>query len=156
MSCYFLAGGVYNCNLGHWRSVAVLCMLSKIKSNPMHPLSSSLPLPCGPASVSRRALVAHRHSFAPPCCRIPQYRRIFVPSHCFCGTILMILCLMVWNWRVLRAELQCLLVGLICSFFFSPKMFSFSSFQWLVVYGWGLRTDRLFSLSHNLALLTHF
>ena len=34
----FLAGGVLNRNLSHRRSVAVLCMLYKIRCNPMHPL----------------------------------------------------------------------------------------------------------------------
>ena len=60
-SAGFLAGGVIVCNLAHRRSVAELCMLFKIKSNPMHPLSSSLPLPYVPARVTRGALVAHRH-----------------------------------------------------------------------------------------------
>ena len=32
-----------------------------------------------PASVTRGALVAHSHSFAPPRCRTSQYRRTFVP-----------------------------------------------------------------------------
>ena len=32
-----------------------------------------------PARVTRGALVAHRHSFAPPRCRTSQYRRSFVP-----------------------------------------------------------------------------
>ena len=44
-SAGFLAGGVLECNLAHRRSVADLCMLFKIKSNPMHPLSGALPLP---------------------------------------------------------------------------------------------------------------
>ena len=34
----FIAGGVLNCDLSHRRSVAVLCMLYKIRCNPMHPL----------------------------------------------------------------------------------------------------------------------
>ena len=54
-------------------------MLFKINSNPMHPLSSALPLPYVPASVTRGALLAHRYSFAPPRCRISQYRRSIVP-----------------------------------------------------------------------------
>ena len=54
-------------------------MLFKIKSNPMHPLSGVLPLPYMPARVTRGALVAHRHSFAPPRCRTSQYRISFVP-----------------------------------------------------------------------------
>ena len=39
----FPAGGVLECNLAHRRSVAELCMLFKIRSNPMHPLSGALP-----------------------------------------------------------------------------------------------------------------
>ena len=77
-SAGFLAGGVLDCNLAHRRSVAELCMLFKIKSNPMHPLSSALPLPYVPARVTRGGLVAHRHSLAPPRCRTSQYRRTFV------------------------------------------------------------------------------
>ena len=75
MSAGFLAGGVLDFNLAHRRSVAELCMLFKIKSNPMHPLSSALPLQYMPVRVTRGALVAHRHSFAPPRCRTSQYRR---------------------------------------------------------------------------------
>ena len=45
----------------------------------MHPLSGALPLPYVPARVTRAALVAHRHSFAPPRCRTSQYRRSFMP-----------------------------------------------------------------------------
>ena len=78
-SAGFLAGGVLDCNLAHRRSVAELCLLFKIKSNPMHPLSIALPLPYAPARVTRGALVAHGHSFAPPHCRTSQYRRTFVP-----------------------------------------------------------------------------
>ena len=54
-------------------------MLFNIKSNPMHPVSGALPLPYEAAHVTRGALVAHRHSFEPPCCRTSQYHRIFVP-----------------------------------------------------------------------------
>ena len=73
----------------------------------MHPLSGTLPLPYVPARVTRvtrGALVAHRHSFAPPRCRTSHYRRSFVPPLCLFGTILVTLCLMVWDWRVSRAE----------------------------------------------------
>ena len=54
-------------------------MLFKIKSNTMHPLRGSLPLPYVPARVTRGAMVAHRHSFVPPRCITSQYRRSFVP-----------------------------------------------------------------------------
>ena len=63
-SAVFLAGGVLESNLAHRESVAVLCMLFKIKSSPMHPQSDALPHV--PACVTRGALVAHSHSSAPP------------------------------------------------------------------------------------------
>ena len=54
-SAGFLAGGVSECYLAYRRSVAELCMLFKIRSNPMHPLSGALPLPYVPARVTRGA-----------------------------------------------------------------------------------------------------
>ena len=77
-SAGFLAGEVLECNLSHRRSVAELCMLFKIQSNPMHPLMGALPLPYMPAHVTRGALVARRNSFVPSRCRTSQYRRTFV------------------------------------------------------------------------------
>ena len=71
------------CNLAHDRSVAVLCMLFKIKSNEMHPLCGALTLLHVPVRVTRGALVAHKHSFAIPRCRTSQYRRTFVPLSVF-------------------------------------------------------------------------
>ena len=79
-------------------------MLFKIKSNPMHPLSGALPLPYVPASVTRGALVAHRHSFASPRCRLLSTAEALCPSLCLFGTVLVTPCLMVWDWRVSRAE----------------------------------------------------
>ena len=129
-------------------------MLFKIKSNPIHHLSGALPLPYVTARVTRGALVAHRHSFALPRCRTSQYRRSFVP-----------LSVSLWNdlsdpvfdavdWRVSRAEpmrscwhdllfLFCLLLF----YLFLPSM------GWLCG-GWGLWTDRVFSLSPDLAQRT--
>ena len=77
-SAGFLAGGVLQCNLAHSQSVAGLCMIFKIKSNPMHPLSSALLFPYVPASVTHGALVAHRHSFVPLRSKTSQYPRSFV------------------------------------------------------------------------------
>ena len=77
-SAGFLACDVLDCNLAHRRSVAELCMLFKIKSNTMYPLSGTLLLPYVPGSVTRGALVAHRYSFAPPRCRTSHYRRTLV------------------------------------------------------------------------------
>ena len=75
----FLTGGVFECDIAHRRSVAVLCMLYRIRCNPMHPLNDALPVPYVPVRVTRGALIAHRFTYAPThTCRTSQYRRTFV------------------------------------------------------------------------------
>ena len=74
----FLAGGVLYCNLSHRRSVAVLCILYKIRCNPMDRLCGALPVPYVPVRVTHGALIAHRYTYAPPRCRTSQYRRTFI------------------------------------------------------------------------------
>ena len=54
------------------QSVAVLCMLFKIKSNQIHPLSGALPLQYVSGRGARGDFVAHMHSFAPPRCRASE------------------------------------------------------------------------------------
>ena len=76
----FLAGGVLNCNLSHRRrSVSVLCMLHKIRLNPMHPLCGALSEPNVPVRVTRGTLIAHRYTYTPPRCITSQYRITFIP-----------------------------------------------------------------------------
>ena len=74
----FLARGVLNCDLSHRRSVAVLCMMYKIRRNPKHPLCGALPVPYVPARVTRGALISHRYTFVPPRCRTSQYLMTFI------------------------------------------------------------------------------
>ena len=58
----FLAGIVPGCNIFHRRSVQVLCMLCKIRSNPMHQLCDALPIHFVPERVTGHdALVAHQY-----------------------------------------------------------------------------------------------
>ena len=71
----FLTGGVFECDIAHHRSVAVLCMLYKIRCIPVHPLNGALPGPYVPVRVTRGALVAHRYIYAPPRCRTSQNSR---------------------------------------------------------------------------------
>ena len=75
----FLTGGMFECDIAHRRSVAVLCTLYKIRCNPMHPLNGALPGPFVPVQVTRGALVAHRDTYALPRCRTSQYRMTFIP-----------------------------------------------------------------------------
>ena len=75
----FRTGRVFECDISHRRSVAVLCMLHKIRCNPVHPLNCALSGPYVPVLVTRGALVAHRYTSAPPRCRTLQYIRTFIP-----------------------------------------------------------------------------
>ena len=74
----FLTVGAFECDIAHRRSVEVLCMLYKIKCNPMHPVNGALPGPYVPVRVTHRALGAHRYTYAAPGCRTSQYHRTFV------------------------------------------------------------------------------
>ena len=93
----FLTGGVFECDLAHRRSVAVLRMLYKIRCNPMHPLHGAFPVPYVPVRVKRSAVIAHRYNYAPPRCRTSQYGRILFPCQYLCGTILVTTYSMVWD-----------------------------------------------------------
>ena len=70
----FLTGAVFVCGIAHRRFVAVLCMLYKIRCT----LGGALPGPYVPVRVTRGALVAHRYTYAPPCCRTSHYSRTFI------------------------------------------------------------------------------
>ena len=145
-SAGFLDGGDLECNLSHRRSVAELCMLFKIGSNPVHPLSCALPLPYVPERVTHGALVAHRHSFAPPRCRTSQYRRSFMPLSVF---LLNDLSESVFDGVGLagfKSRANAFLLARSALSFWSITGLSFSSFHGLVVWGWGLWTDRVSSL----------
>ena len=80
----FLNGGVFECDISHRRSVAVLCMLYKIRCNPVQPLNGALPGPYVPARVTRGALVANRYTYALPRCRTLQYSMTFIPFSVSC------------------------------------------------------------------------
>ena len=75
----FLTGDVFECDISHRGSVAVLCMLYKIRFNPVHPINGALPGPHVPAWVTRGALVAHRYTYAPLRFRTSRYSRTFIP-----------------------------------------------------------------------------
>ena len=73
----FLTVGVFECDVAHRRSVAVLCMLYKIRCNLLHPLYGALIVPYVPMQVTQGA--AHRCSNVPLRCRTWLYRMSFIP-----------------------------------------------------------------------------
>ena len=99
----FLNGGVFKCDIAHRRSVALLCMLYKIRCNPVHPLNGALPGPYVPVRVTRGALVAHQYTYAPTRCRTSQCHGLLFPFQYPSGTILQMPYSMVWDRRGLTA-----------------------------------------------------
>ena len=101
-----------------------------------------------PERVTRGALVAHRHSFAPPRCRTSQDRRTFVPlSVSLWNALIVTLC---WTGG-LQEQSQCFPVGMICSFFFCLLLF----YIFLPSMGWlcGVGVFGLIECSHSLSAL---
>ena len=78
-SVSFLIGVVTQCSIAHRRSVVVLCLLCKVRCNPMHPHYDALPLLFVPVLVTRGALVSHRYTYALPRCWILPYHKTFIP-----------------------------------------------------------------------------
>ena len=140
-SARFLTGGVFECDIYHRKYLALLCMLYKIRCNPVHPLDGALPGPYLPVPVTRGALVAHRYTYALP----RSTAGLLFPSQCPTGMILLTQYSMVWAWRVSRA-------GPIHFYwpnwlypYYSLYSFSLSlSVYGLVLWGWGLRPDRVY------------
>ena len=62
----FLTGGVFECDLAHLLSMAISCMLYKIRCNPMHPLYGTLPESYLSVRVIYGAVIAYRYICAPP------------------------------------------------------------------------------------------
>ena len=118
-------------------------MLHKIRCNTMHPLYGALPVPYVPGGL-HAVLLSHIGKLM----RLLAAEPLIIAGHlfpgqCLCGTILVTSCSMVWDWQVSRARSMpfywpsCLLT--FCLLF----SLSLLSFYGLVLWGWGLRTDRV-------------
>ena len=100
LSCsWFLTGGVFECDIAHHQSLAILCMMFKIRCNLVHNLNGALHEPYVPVWVTRGALVAHWYTYGPPRSTVG----LLFPSECPSGMILLTPYLMVWGWWVSRA-----------------------------------------------------
>ena len=121
----------------------------------MHPLYGALPVPYVPVQVTQVLL---SHIGTPMHLLAAEPRSIaghLFPGQCLCGTILVIPCSMVWDWWVSRAG-SMPFHWPSCSLTFCLLLFSLSllSFYGLVLWGWGLQTDRVLLLSPSLAVPT--
>ena len=103
-SSRFLTGYVLQCDIAHSRSVAVLCMLYKIRCNPMQPLNNALYLDrmcqCGLHAVPwlHIGVLVHRIAAEPG-----STAGLLFHSKCPFGTIVLTPYSMVCYWRVSRA-----------------------------------------------------
>ena len=90
----FLTVAVFECDISHRRSVAVLCMLYKIRCNPVHPLIGALPVPVWVTrgGLSHIGTLMHRLA-AEPCSTVG----LLLPSRGPSGTILLTSFSMVWD-----------------------------------------------------------
>ena len=70
---------MFECDLVHRRSVAVLCMMCKIRCNPVHLLYGALPVPSVPVRVTRGAVIVYWYTYATSACRTSQYFKTFIP-----------------------------------------------------------------------------
>ena len=139
----FLTGGVLDCDLAHCRSVAVLCMLYKIRCircTHFVVLYRCCMCQCGlhvvlwsHIAILMLFLATEPHSTA----------GLLFPSQCLSGMILMTLCSMVWDSWVWQAG-PMLFYWLSCSlpFVYSTVLLSLLSLYVFVLWGWGLRTER--------------
>ena len=129
----FLTGGVFECDLAHRRSVAVLCILYKIRYYQMHPLYGALSMPCVSVRVTRSTVIAHRYTYAPPRCRPSQYLRTFIRPTVSLSNDLGDQYSMVRDLRVSRAGPMPFYWPIIslpfCLLLFSPSLF-FHSIGW--------------------------
>ena len=134
----FLTGGVFECDIAHRRSVAILYMLYQIRCNPVHPLNGALPGPyvqCGLHAV----LWSHIGSLMLLLAAEPQdlYSLLRVPLDTIrlCAT------------GGFQERGQCFFIGLsrsIPTIVFDYFSLSLLSVYRLVFWGWGLRTDRVY------------
>ena len=116
----FLTGGVFECDLAHRRSVAVLCMLYKIRCKSMHLLYGALPMPY----VTRGAVIDIGTPMRLVAAEPRSIPGFLLPCQYLCGTILVAPYSMVSDFRVSRAG-QCLFIGLAARSLFVSACFLF-------------------------------
>ena len=100
---WFLTGGMFECDIAHRRSVVVLCVLYRIRCNPMYPLNGALTglyCQCGLLAV----LCLHISTLMRRLDAEPRSTtgHLF-SSQCPSGTILLTPYSILWDWLVSRA-----------------------------------------------------
>ena len=128
----FLTGSVFECDIAYRRSVAVLCVLYKVRRNPMHPLNGALPGPYVPVRVTRGALVEHQTLIHRLAAEHRSTAGLLFPFRCLSGTILLTPNTMVWDWRVREGPMLFYWPKLLYPYYNLLLFFHFSYFCLLV------------------------
>ena len=74
----FFNWSVFEWNIARGRSMAILCMLYKIRCNIRPLLYGALLVPYMPLHVTPGAYVADRYTYSPPLCRSSETFRTFI------------------------------------------------------------------------------
>ena len=142
-STLFLTKGVFDYDIAHRRSVAILCMPYKIRTVVTRCTLFVVLYLCCLCQCELHAvlnLVERRYTYEPPRCRTSQYCRLWLPCQSLGGTICLTPYSMVWDCRVSRAW-PMFFIGWNWSFnivFYCFPCFSFLSIGWYcgaVVFG---------------------
>ena len=142
----FLTGGVSECDLAHRRSVAVICMLYKIRRNPMAPLYGALSLPyiCAGAGYTRYCDRTAVHLCA------SSLQNLAGPPDFYCPVSISVERswwhrIRWWGTGGFQEQGQCIFVGLAARSIFVSYCFSISllSVYRLLLWCWGRRTNRV-------------
>ena len=109
--------------------MAVLCVLHKLKCNPMHHLYGDLPVPYVPVRVTRGAVLEHRYTYSLPRCRTSQYSITFSTfSVSLWNDLDDPAYSMVGYSRIFKSRSMLFFIGLRLGPFLSSNVFPFSSF----------------------------
>ena len=119
---------MFGCDIAHRQSVTVLCMLYKIRCNPMHPLYGGVPVPYADYTHCFGRTLVYVLIAAEPRSAIG----FLFPSQCFCGTILSALYSMVWDRRGSTGRASAFLLAQAAHPLLSSSVFALSCF---FVYG---------------------
>ena len=155
----FITGGVFECDIAHRQSLAVLCMLYEIRCNAIRPLNGAHPGPYVPVRVTRRALFAYRLVYLCPASQqnlaVPQdfYVLLSVPLERSCGHHIHVV-----ELAGFRSRANCFYWHkLLYSYYILLLFFNFSSFCLQVgIVGLGSSADRVFITLSQRALPNSF
>ena len=120
----FLTVGVFECDLAHCRSVAVLCMQYKIRCNSLHPFSHPVPV-----WLTRGAVIDIGTLMLLLAAEPRSIIGLLFPCQYLCGTILVTSYSKLWDWGVSRAGPMLFYWPYLLAHFSSPAGFPFVFFH---------------------------